>query len=104
MLIQVDEAALRNLIEASVLKAVEVTLKKAQEPEYVTTAQAAKLLCLSPRTLINWRQQRRIPYHKIGGRVVFRVDELREFLERRKVRAREDPDTRHLQTYVDRGK
>ena len=88
-MIVIEESALEELVKRAMSSVIESALKKLHEPEYVTTAQAAKLLCLSPRTLSNWRQQRRIPFHKIGGRVVFRLDELRQFLERRKIRARE---------------
>jgi excisionase family DNA binding protein len=62
---------LRNLIAQEVRKAVEEAVRRATEPEYITTAQAAKLLCLSRRTLNGWRYARRISYVKIGGRILF---------------------------------
>lgn len=88
-MIVIEESALEELVKRAMSAVIESALKKAQGPEYLTTAQAAKLLCLSPRTLINWRQQRRIPFHKVGGRVVFHLDELRQFLDHHKCRARE---------------
>jgi excisionase family DNA binding protein len=88
MILQVDEDTLRTLISQDRKKTIEEAVRKATEPEYITTAEAAKLLCLSRRTLNGWRYARRINYVKIGGRVLFRLDELREFIQRRTIRAR----------------
>jgi excisionase family DNA binding protein len=78
-MVVIEESTLEELVKRAMSSVIESALKKMQEPEYVTTAQAAKLLCLSPRTLHNWRGQRLLPFHKVGGRVVFRLDELRQF-------------------------
>lgn len=89
MILQVDEDTLRTLISQEVGKAVDEALRKATEPEFITTTEAAKYLHLSRRTLNGWRYARRINYVKMGGRVLFRLDELRQHIERRTVRARE---------------
>jgi len=44
--------------------------------------QAAKLLGISPCTLRNWVQRKRIARVKVGGRVMFRPDTMRKFIVR----------------------
>ena len=49
-------------------------------PRYLYTIQAARFLCLSRRTLEKHRHFGTGPaYFKIGGRVVYAVDDLREW-------------------------
>jgi len=50
--------------------------------------QAAAYIPLNPRTLKEYRQQRRIPYIKIGHRtVIFDVRDLDAFIAKRRVEA-----------------
>ena len=37
-------------------------------PEILTVAEVAELLAVTPRTIQNWVQARKIPYVRIGGR------------------------------------
>ena len=56
------------------------------KPELLDTTQAAEFLGgISPVTLNTWRCTKRydLPYVKIGGRVFYRVDDLRAFVESR---------------------
>jgi len=56
------------------------------KPELLDTNQAAEFLGgISPVTLITWRSTKRydLPYVKIGGRVFYRVEDLRAFVESR---------------------
>ncbi len=66
-MVVIEESTLEELVKRAMSSVIEFALKKMQEPEYVTTAQAAKLLCLSPRTLHNWRGQRLLPFHRSEG-------------------------------------
>jgi len=53
------------------------------KPELLDTDQAAEFLGgISPVTLITWRCNKRydLPYVKIGGRVFYRVEDLRAFV------------------------
>jgi excisionase family DNA binding protein len=51
-----------------------------QQP-YVTTAEAAKLLHVSPRTLERKRSHGDGPrFHKAGRRVLYRIDEIEAWL------------------------
>ena len=50
--------------------------------------QAAAYIPMNPRTLKEYRQQRRIPYYRIGHRsVVFDVRDLDAFIAKRRVEA-----------------
>ena len=50
--------------------------------------QAAKYIPMNPRTLKEYRQQRRIPYYRIGHRtIVFDVRDLDAFIAKRRVEA-----------------
>jgi DNA-binding HxlR family transcriptional regulator len=91
-LIQIDEDKLREMIEQAVAGAVGSALKKALEPEFVTTATAAKMLSLSIHTLVAWRARRLIPYHRIGGRVLYSLVELREFVAAHRVKRKDARD------------
>ena len=54
--------------------------------EYTTTGPAAQMVCKSPGTLANDRLHRRgLPYVKFGGRVLYKIEDIRKYLEARKV-------------------
>lgn len=47
----------------------------------VNDREAARFLGLAPQTLRNWRTNRRGPkYVRLGGRIVYRLADLNEFL------------------------
>jgi excisionase family DNA binding protein len=48
---------------------------------------AAKLLGISEKTLRDWVWRKKIDYVKVGDRVMFEPQSLREFIERSRVRA-----------------
>jgi excisionase family DNA binding protein len=51
-------------------------------PNLVTTAEAATILTLSPRTLENWRaRQEGPPYKKLGTTVRYDTADLEKWLE-----------------------
>ena len=55
---------------------------------YLTTNDAAALICLSRRTLEKWRVQGQGPaYRKFGKRVVYAVSDLREWADSRRRRS-----------------
>ena len=53
------------------------------------TSQAAQVLGVSPDTLVTWRCTKRyhVPYVKVGKKVFYYLDDLRAWLESRKVHA-----------------
>jgi excisionase family DNA binding protein len=54
-------------------------LLKLLEP-LLSIQQAAKILGISQCTLRNWIQRKKIARVKVGGRVMFRPDTIREFI------------------------
>lgn len=54
-----------------------------QENVLFTNAEAAKFLRLEPKTLCCWRSSGKIviPYIKVGGKVLYRKNDLEQFLE-----------------------
>ena len=61
-------------------------------PRYLRTKEAAEFLGLSPRTLEKHRTYGTGPgYHKLGGRVVYAVDDLQAWVERGAVTSTSDP-------------
>tara|TARA_Y100000310_G_scaffold308032_1_gene350733 strand:+ start:1458 stop:1853 length:396 start_codon:yes stop_codon:yes gene_type:complete len=49
---------------------------------------AAKLLCVSPETLKTWYRQGKVPYLKVGRRVLFREESLVSWAEEKEQGAR----------------
>ncbi|NIU85935.1 MAG: helix-turn-helix domain-containing protein [Nitrosopumilaceae archaeon] len=46
-------------------------------PENLTTKQVAKILNVTPRTVVNWRNKGKLPFHKIGGKVLYKKVDVR---------------------------
>jgi excisionase family DNA binding protein len=51
---------------------------------------AAPVLGVSPHTVRAWARQRRLPFHKLGRRLVFDRADLERFLAEHRVPAREE--------------
>lgn len=47
----------------------------------LTVKDAADLLRLSEKTLYNWASERKIPFLKVGGKLLFDEEALERFLE-----------------------
>lgn len=61
-------------------------------PRYLRTKEAAQFLSLSPRTLEKHRTYGTGPsYRKLGGRVVYALDDLQAWTERGAVTSTSDP-------------
>lgn len=45
-------------------------------PQFLTVVQVASMLHLTPRTIYNMVSQRRIPFRKAGGQLLFDVREI----------------------------
>lgn len=50
--------------------------------------ETAALLNVGPQTIFNWRSQGKIPYTKLGGRLLFRLSDLQEFIKANTVEAK----------------
>jgi hypothetical protein len=57
----------------------------------LNNSEAAQFLGVSADTLVTWRSTKRysIPYVKVGGKVFYYIDDLRAWLDSRKVHAGE---------------
>lgn len=56
--------------------------------EYLNTKDAAKLLLVSERQMRNYKASKVIPYHKVGGRLMFNKADLLAFVEAHRISSR----------------
>ena len=54
---------------------------------YITEQELSKALKITKRTLIEYRMNGKLPYYKIGGKILYKEQEIIEILERNKVLA-----------------
>lgn len=68
------------------LDAINLTIKKrnslTDNSQFLTTKDVCKLLHISPRTLQEWRDTGKIPFIKIGGKVLYRQSEVLKILDK----------------------
>lgn len=48
----------------------------------LTSKEVCKLLCISSRTLQEWRNMGKIPFIKIGGKVLYKQSEVMKILDK----------------------
>jgi predicted DNA-binding transcriptional regulator AlpA len=54
---------------------------------FLKSAEVEEIYGISASTLANWRSKRRGPkYHKVGGSVRYKVEDLDKFMESKKIR------------------
>jgi len=51
------------------------------ESELLTLPEASRLLRIQVSTLRAWRCQRRLPFHKIGGKVMLKRSDVQQFID-----------------------
>lgn len=57
------------------------------EPEYLSPKEVEAMFSISEKTLAQWRWQKRGPdFVKYGGKVLYKVSDLRDFFENYRVR------------------
>jgi|SRR5215510_8258447 len=59
----------------------EQAAKQATRPEFLTVEEIAEMLRVKPRTIYDMVAQNRIPYRKVGRRVVFLLTEILEWTD-----------------------
>ena len=52
---------------------------------YVTEQELSKALKITKRTLIEYRMNGKLPYYKIGGKILYKEQDIIDILERNKV-------------------
>jgi excisionase family DNA binding protein len=58
------------------MKSNKESLESNPTPSFVGAKTAAKILGLSPKTLIYWAKHKRIPHIRVGHRYRFKVEEV----------------------------
>ena len=54
---------------------------------YITEQELSKALKITKRTLIEYRMNGKLPYYKIGGKIMYKEQDIIDILERNKVLA-----------------
>lgn len=54
---------------------------------YLTEQELSRALKITKRTLIEYRMNGKLPYYKIGGKILYREQDIMEILEKNKIRA-----------------
>lgn len=54
---------------------------------YITEQKLSKVLKITKRTLIEYRMNGKLPYYKIGGKILYKEQDIIDILERNKVLA-----------------
>ncbi len=80
-LIPLTEEELKELIKCSFQEVMDESKTNRQSKELLTFKDVISLLGISPSTLNNWKREGKIPFHRIGGRVLFKYAEVVESLE-----------------------
>lgn len=62
-----------------------MTIELAPGERLLTEIEAAEILHISPKTLFNWRKKRLLPFHRLGGAIRFRTEDLEAFLNKSRV-------------------
>jgi excisionase family DNA binding protein len=60
-------------------------MNRNDRPDFLNIDQAAHYLCISRFTVRAWVQQKKIPYYKVGRRVLFSKEDLNDFIARGRV-------------------
>jgi putative molybdopterin biosynthesis protein len=61
----------------------EIRVTQRALPSFLRAAEVAKLLRCKKRTIYDMVEQDRIPHRKVGGRLLFDVDEIIEWTKQR---------------------
>ncbi len=80
-LIPLTEEELKELIKSSFQEVIEENKLIKRNKELLTFKGVTSLLGISASTLNNWKRNGKIPFHRIGGRVLFKYAEIVESLE-----------------------
>ncbi len=80
-LIPLTEEELKELIKSSLREVVTENETNKQRKELLTFKEVISLLGISASTLNNWKRDGKIPFHRIGGRILFKYAEIIKSLE-----------------------
>jgi excisionase family DNA binding protein len=80
-LIPLTEEELKELIKSSFREVIDENEPNKQRKELLTFKEVTSLLGVSASTLNNWKRDGKIPFHRIGGRILFKYAEIVESLK-----------------------
>ena len=80
-LIPLTEEELKELIKSSLQEVIAENETNKQRKELLTFKEVTSLLGISASTLNNWKRDGKIPFHRIGGRILFKYAEIVKSLE-----------------------
>jgi len=80
-LIPLTEEELKELIKSSLQEVIAENGPNRQRKELLTFKEVTSLLGISASTLNNWKRDGKIPFHRMGGRILFKYAEIVESLE-----------------------
>jgi excisionase family DNA binding protein len=86
MLVQLSASELDERIEAALVRVLQrqgAAANDPEQPEYLKTKEAAKLLKMSTRHVHNMISKEDLPYHKAGHALRFKRSELMEWMAKR---------------------
>ncbi len=61
-----------------------------QDEDIVDTVEAARFMWVAPGTMCNWRSARKGPKYSKAGRILYRVRDLREYMDARRIDPEKD--------------
>ena len=79
---------IEGAVERSMAKYIPGAIRQATKKQFLTVDELSELTGWSRRTIQYLRDSRQIPFYQDGRRVLFKTQEIEEYLESRKVRAR----------------
>lgn len=80
-LIPLTEEELKELLKSSFQEVLTESNSNKQNKELLSFKEVTSLLDISASTLNNWKRDGKIPFHRIGGRILFKYNEIIESLE-----------------------
>lgn len=75
---------------------------KSQKP-YLSLEEAATYLSLKKSTLYQYTSKKILPFYKIRRKILFKVDELNEFIENHRVKTSDEIEEEALNQFVSDG-
>ncbi len=60
-----------------------------EREKYRTIKEVSEFLTISPSTIYQWTSMEFIPHYKVKGNLRFKISEIENWMQRRKVRGRE---------------
>lgn len=81
-LVLISQEDLKEIVKEAVTAAFEAEKQGNPETDILTSREAEALLKVSKPTLIEWRKNGLVPYHRTGSRLYFKKSELLQCLRK----------------------